>query len=534
MSKKGIVNAIKSVWPGLLFAVIAPLSAIPVTGEDYEYETPGQVVAVGDINGASSELVALLQQVGVVDQKLNWTGGNSHLVSLGNLTGPGDRSGRTIEMFMKLEQQAADAGGRVHLVLGDQELALLEKGVDAPISDGVRTWLLQRPLVIKINKKIYAHGGISDRFVGESLSSLNERAHQELGALSEPTSEHSVLSDEGPLRYSGTALCHPYTESFNIERFLKRVGAKQYVTGHVPTDGQVMSRMNGMVILLDTGLAEGGRASVLLDTAEDSHVQYLGSTGKSFINPQTRQLSRQLSGMDDSGVEAILRNGQVTDVKDIGTGITKPWRITQLKGTTEHLAVFKYLDTHPRIVSARRYNARKHDTADRFVYEVAAYKLDRLLDMQLVPAAIVTTVKGKRGVLQDWIDNAINERDRLKHDVAFSGPCKKNEQYRLRIVFDILIHNDDRNLTNIIWTKKDFKMMFIDHTRAFRSTEKRPKQYRNVTIRVSDLLAEKLQSLNKDNLTAELGSYLHPRQIEAIIARRDLILGEMESTGSYQ
>jgi hypothetical protein len=106
---------------------------------------------------------------------------------------------------------------------------------------------------------------------------------------------------------------------------------------------------------------------------------------------------------------------------------------------------------------------------------VAAYKLDRMLNLQLAPTAVVATVDGKEGVLQDWVNHAINERDRLENDIAFDGPCARLEQYRLRIVFDILIYNDDRNLTNIMWTKNDFMMMFIDHTRAFRSSTKRAK-----------------------------------------------------------
>jgi hypothetical protein len=100
----------------------------------------------------------------------------------------------------------------------------------------------------------------------------------------------------------------------------------------------------------------------------------------------------------------------------------------------------------------------------------------------------------------------------------------------MRFVFDILIHNDDRNLTNILWTRNGFMMMFIDHSLAFRSTQKRPKQYRKVNLEVSDLLRSRLASLNKDNLTLELSPYLHPRQIDAILVRRDLILKEAVGT----
>jgi hypothetical protein len=73
-------------------------------------------------------------------------------------------------------------------------------------------------------------------------------------------------------------------------------------------------------------------------------------------------------------------------------------------------------------------------------------------------------------------------------------------------------------------------MKFIDHTLAFRTTEKRPNQYRKVDLEVSDLLRKRLQSLNRTDLDRELSPYLHPRQIEAILARRDLILKEAVGT----
>lgn len=532
MSLKSRQSVGKTIWPSLVFAVITLSTSIPATGDTYEYETPARVVAIGDINGALTEIVALLQQLEIVNQDLSWTGGDSHLVSLGNLSGAGDRTGRVIEMLMKLEQQAPRSGGRVHLVLGDQELSLLEKGAGDSISAEARSWLKQQPVVIKINDKIYAHGGISSSFVGKTLTWLNEHAQKEIDAPSKP-GEPSVLSDEGLLRYRGTAMCHPFAESFNTERFLKQVGAKQFVTGHVPTDGNVESRMDGMVILLDTGLAEGGRASAFLATPEGAYVQYLGSTQSSSIEPERRQLSLQISGMDDAEVEALLAHGRIIDIRDIGTGITKPLRVTQLANGVEHLAVFKHVDSDPGAPTAKIYRSRRDSDSDRNVYEIAAYKLDRMLDLQLVPVAIAATVDGKKGVLQDWINDSINERDRMAEDLAFISPCDKNEQYRLRFVFDILIHNEDRNLTNIVWMKENFMLSFIDHTRAFRLDRKRPKQYRKVTLRVCDLLEEKLKSLDLNNLTAELGSLLHSKQIEAIIARRDLILSEMESTNSW-
>jgi hypothetical protein len=48
---------------------------------------------------------------------------------------------------------------------------------------------------------------------------------------------------------------------------------------------------------------------------------------------------------------------------------------------------------------------------------------------------------------------------------------------------------------------------------------------------VSDLLRSKLETLELESLQRELGPYLHPKQVEAIIKRRDLILKQAVGTG---
>ena len=256
------------------------------------------------------------------------------------------------------------------------------------------------------------------------------------------------------------------------------------------------------------------------------YIHYLGGSQRSLPKPESTSLAMKLSGMSDAELEDFMRTAPVTNVEDIGTGITKPWRVTQERDGVVNDAVFKYEDTNPGMQDAKTYVARRFNNSDRYQYDVAAYKLDRMLGWEMVPTAVIGTVNGKEGALSDWVTGAINERDRVEQDLPFLGFCKQWEQYRLRFVFDILIYNEDRNLTNVLWTKDDFMMKFIDHSLAFRTTEKRPKQYRKVDVEVSDLLASRLKLLNKAELEAELLPYLHPRQIEGILARRDLILKE--------
>lgn len=616
-----------------LFTVALPVSA-------YEVKTGSKVVAFADVHGAYDDWVALLQEVGVVDEQLNWSGGTAHLVSVGDLIDRGPGSRQVVELLMKLDAQADKAGGAVHMTLGNHEVMVMTGdlryvsaaefaafaddetaadredlyaqyrrynagGDEATVRstfdeqfppgfaalrkayslDGeLGRWLVQQPFVIKVNDKVYMHGGIADSATGKSIGELNKTLQGELttflasmdtlyeaGVMPRHVSYHDrlgflnarveefvaanpkdrapwfaqvqqvfeaqeafVFSSDSPNWYRGTANCHPLSESFNTERFLKRAGAKQLVIGHTPTRGEVQSRMDGLAIRLDTGMLKAvyrGQASALISNDGKDYVHYLGEGQRALPTPESTSLAQKLSGMGDAELEDFMRTAPVTNVEDIGTGITKPKRVTQERDGISNDAVFKYEDTHPGMQGRSKYVTRTNNDSDRYQYDVAAYKLDRMLDWQMVPTAVIAEVDGVEGALSDWVEKAINERDRLEKDLPFEGDCKQWEQYRLRFVFDILIYNEDRNLTNILWTKDDFMMKFIDHSLAFRSTEKRPKQYKKVDLEVSDLLRERLLSLNESDLKAELLPYLHPRQIEAILARRDLILKEAKTTG---
>ncbi|MEH6588875.1 MAG: metallophosphoesterase [Halioglobus sp.] len=606
----------------------------------FDVSTQSRVVAFGDVHGAYTDWTSMLQEVGVIDQQLNWAGGKTHLVSLGDLIDRGPGSRAVVELLMKLEQQAKKAGGAVHLVLGNHEVMVMtgdlryvsvaefaafaddetaaerdelyaqyrrynaggnEAAVRADFDKnhppgfiGLRkayapdghlgNWLLQQPLVLKVNDKVYMHGGIADSVSQDSLKEINKKAGGELkefldamealrkagvmpryvnyfdrlAFLNARVEEHTaanpkqraewfdsvqkvfeaqqyfIFSDNSPNWYRGTAMCHPYAESFNTERFLKKVGASQLVMGHTPTSGDVIERMDGLAIRLDTGMLKSvykGRASALISEGGQDYVHYLGQPGKSQPTPEERSLSQILSGMSDAELEDFMRTADASKVVAIGTGVTNPKRVTQQQNGLVNDAVFKYEDSNPGIESRTRWVSRSGNDSDRYVYDVAAYKLDRMLGLEMVPAAVIAKVEGQDGALSDWVENAINERDRLEQEIPFTGYCEQYEQYRLRFVFDILIYNIDRNLTNILWTKDDFMMRFIDHSLAFGSVDKRPKQYKKVPLQVSDLLRSRLASLNEAQLSQELSPYLHPKQIEAIVARRDLILKEAEGTG---
>ena len=102
--------------PLLLVAVLLSAFTLVATAAP-----PARVVAVGDVHGALTEFVTVLQRTGLVDAKRRWTGGTDTLVQIGDIVDRGARVRETLDFAMELEKQAAKAGGAFIPLLGNHE-----------------------------------------------------------------------------------------------------------------------------------------------------------------------------------------------------------------------------------------------------------------------------------------------------------------------------------------------------------------------------------------------------------------------------
>ncbi len=82
---------------------------------------PLRVVAVGDVHGALTEFVTVLQRTGFIDAKRRWTGRTATLVQIGDIMDRGARVRETLDFAMDLEKQAGRAGGAFVPLLGNHE-----------------------------------------------------------------------------------------------------------------------------------------------------------------------------------------------------------------------------------------------------------------------------------------------------------------------------------------------------------------------------------------------------------------------------
>jgi hypothetical protein len=101
-----------------LSAALSPAADIP-----FEWTGIDRVVAVADLHGDYDRFVFILShpQIGLVDADLHWTGGKTHLVQLGDVMDRGTRAKDILDLLMRLEGEAAAAGGMVHMILGNHE-----------------------------------------------------------------------------------------------------------------------------------------------------------------------------------------------------------------------------------------------------------------------------------------------------------------------------------------------------------------------------------------------------------------------------
>lgn len=104
----------------VILSTYAPLGA--TESENWRWDNVDRIVVIPDIHGAYPDFVRLLQATDLMDASLNWSGGKSHLVSLGDLLDRGPESRKTMDILMRLQDQSRSVGGRVHVVAGNHEL----------------------------------------------------------------------------------------------------------------------------------------------------------------------------------------------------------------------------------------------------------------------------------------------------------------------------------------------------------------------------------------------------------------------------
>lgn len=225
-------------------------------------------------------------------------------------------------------------------------------------------------------------------------------------------------------------------------------------------------------------------------------------------------------------IREFLLKGKVVANKQLGKGITNPWRLTLKNGDMTHDASFQSVDEQ-RTRKVFDDGKTEMNFVDSYHYNIAAYNIAEMLGLDsMMPMSVERRWLGKMGSFTWWVDNvAMDEGERLKAGKSSPDSEEWNRQmYRMR-TFSQLVYDTDRNLTNVLITD-DWKIWMIDFSRAFRlypeleSTKDLARCDRKVLAALRTLTEESVEAHTKPHL-GKLG-------VRAVIERRDKIVAHFD------
>jgi len=229
----------------------------------------------------------------------------------------------------------------------------------------------------------------------------------------------------------------------------------------------------------------------------------------------------------DGEIERFLTEADVVSTKSTKKGVTDSLKATLSDGKLTHDAHIQNIDETKR--EFRSQQGIEFDFRDSWTFNIAAYKIDRLIGLNMVPPSVSRSHRSTPAAWTWWIDDVLmDEGGKVKNNVQPPDRAYYSRQRAMMYLFDQLISNTDRNQGNIVYTK-DWRLWLIDHTRAFRKNSelKLPAQI----SRCDRQVFEGLKALDREKLKAAVGRQLDDGQIKSLLARRDAIVKRLEALG---
>lgn len=226
----------------------------------------------------------------------------------------------------------------------------------------------------------------------------------------------------------------------------------------------------------------------------------------------------------DEEILDFLSSAKILSTKILKSGITKPLKVLLEKDGLQMHAIFHDVDIY-KLVARLQGGRTEIGFRDIWRFQIAAYRLARLLGLNQVAPTVRRRVRGNTGSLTAWVENAMTERRRIIRKIAPPDMSQWNRQMAILHLFDELIANTDRHHNNIL-IDPNWRIWLIDHTRAFRRNSNLAHPHLVETCERG--LWKKLKALDRKALDREMKGLLRKDEVAAILKRRDKLIVRLE------
>ncbi|MBN7820272.1 metallophosphoesterase [Bowmanella yangjiangensis] len=252
-----------------------------------EYPQPSKLAAISDIHGQFELFKTLLTAHGIMDKQGNWQFGQGHLVITGDIFDRGPRQTEALWLIYQLQHQALEAGGKLHFLLGNHEMMVLNGDLrylnekyekiatllnrPFPALYGEDTvlgqWLRSRNVLVKVGELLFLHGGLHPDLAkeGRTLAEINQVFSGQLIEDKDHPREgftRYLHKTNGPIWYRGY-FRFPQASNEDIDALRSHFGVNSIVVGHT-TQEHVSSFYDGKIIAIDSGIKNGENGEMLL------------------------------------------------------------------------------------------------------------------------------------------------------------------------------------------------------------------------------------------------------------------------------
>ena len=220
---------------------------------------------------------------------------------------------------------------------------------------------------------------------------------------------------------------------------------------------------------------------------------------------------------DAAAQEAFLRSAPIITVgKKEESGRSNAWKVYLDNGQVASKAIFKYVDRQ-----------RPRPFPSSYRYELAAYSLDGLLGLGLVPPTVERTIDNVPGSLQAFCEGVVTEAIRKRKDIAPPDVTRLQDEFAKVSIFENLTNCVRENENDVLIRTSDWKVWRIDYSEAFGPEAALIPD--SILTRCPRDVFRKLKDLADAEYRARIETYLNPEELDAVLARKRLIVERLDA-----